>query len=226
MFFMETLKSVAQNDYFVFFISLCHIGTACWLITISEAKFIFLPDLIFTVCTSITLSFIFYPDNNFLMTLHFFVIIYIIKLILCGLCYCLDFLDFIFFFLGGVAFALIPTSLGVILADQILLIYVPDFIVFALTVIAGFIVLTLMNIKYETSQKIKKLTHIEIDFNNSSGIIFSLLFLFVGIASCALSQALFEKLSIVNISLISILTFGLGGLYYFLGKKIKIGYDI
>ena len=160
------------------------------------------------------------------MTLHFFVIIYIIKLILCGLCYCLDFLNFIFFFLGGVAFASIPISLGVILTDQILLIYVPDFIVFALTMITGFIVLTLMNIKYETSQKIKKLTHIEIDFDYSGEAVFFLLFLFIGMASCALSQALFGKLSIFNIPLISILIFGLGWLYYFLGEELKIGHDI
>ena len=226
MFFIETLKSVAQNDYFVFFISLCHIGTACWLVTISEAKLVFLPDLIFTVCTSITLSFIFYPDNNFLMTLHFFVIIYIIKLILCGLCYCLDFLDFIFFFLGGVAFALIPTSLGVILADQILLTYVPDFIVFALTVIAGFIVLTLMNIKYETSQKIKKLTHIEIEVYGGEYSTFLLLLLLAGVGSCALSQTLFDAFSIVNISLVLLPILGLGVLYYFLGKNLKVGYDI
>ena len=142
------------------------------------------------------------------------------------MCYLLEFIDYILFFLGSIAFALVPISLGVVLADKILLTYVPDFIVFALTMIAGFILLTLLNIKYETSQKIKKLTHIEIDFDGGSEGTFFLLLLFAGIASCALSQVLFGRLSIINTSLISVFVLGLGVLYYFLGENLKIGYDI
>ena len=227
MFISEVLEFITQDNYFIFFILLCNLATTCGWICISEfGMVLLLPDIIFTGCTSLILSSIYFPENIIPMAFGILVISYIVKAILHELCYSLRVIDFLIIGLWFILLLLVPVTLGVILADKILLTYVPDFIVFALTMIAGFILLTLLNIKYETSQKIKKLTHIEIDFDGGSEGTFFLLLLFAGIASCALSQVLFGRLSIINTSLISVFVLGLGVLYYFLGENLKIGYDI
>ena len=227
MFISEVLEFITQDNYFIFFILLCNLAATCgWILISGFGMVLLLPDIILTGCTSLILSSIYFPENIIPTAFGILVISYILKAILHELCHSLPVIRFLIMGLWLILLSLVPVTLGVILADKILLTYVPDFIVFALTMITGFILLTLMNIKYETSQKIKKLTHIEIDFDDSGEIIFFLLFLFIGMTSCALSQVLFDKFSIVNISLISILIFGLGWLYYFLGEELKVGHDI